>query len=127
MAKKSTDLVQYCKHLKIGLRGTVTERNTQQLFLKNKRLDDLFKELMGETIHLKIKEDNGSENSKYYFKILQGDELLQPGIFFENGSGKFSIKDIFQEYIGKKIDIAIDVQPKLWHLLTGTDCGCCCD
>lgn len=128
-------VVRYLKEMQIGLTGTVTEKDGE-LFLKNKRLEDLFRELLGRFVNLQIrysihrKHKRGSycQHNVSWVLVEDGGKLFfEIGGGIENGGSRKSIKDIFQRFIGEEIDIDIKDIPKLWLLLPEPLSGCCCD
>lgn len=135
MVKKTTctGIVRVFKPMKIGLTCNVIEEE-KQLFLGDKKINDVFRELLGISIKMKIRETSGRvkyksrgyRDSYYYGVVEDGNEL-----FFENGGSRVRPTDVFHKYIGQEIDIDIKFHPpRLWLLLPQVEdngCGCCCD
>ncbi len=130
MQKYTKGIVRSFKDMRVELTGKVTDEGNQ-LLLENKKINDIFRELLGNDIEMKIRETKNRDRkwsfcNRYNYGVIE-DGKLEHNLFFENGGGRRSVTDTFRRFIGREIDIKIEWHPPHLRLLrTHFDDDCCC-
>lgn len=121
---KETGIVTILKPMIIGLRGEVIGDKTEQSLVNNlecKNIKNMFRELLGQDIHMQIVELGSRRKDMYFCRVVEE----KPNLFFEDGNGKRNIADIFNRHIGKEINIKIIIHlPLIIISKYSEDSGC---
>ncbi len=123
-------IVMSFREMQVKLTGKVTD-DGNHLLLEDKKINDIFRELLGNDIEMKIRKTENRDR-KWSFCNTYNYGVIEAGkpettLFFENGSGRRSVTDTFRRFIGQEIDIKIEWHPPNLRLLrTHIEDDCCC-